>query len=113
MRFESELRYYDKAVQDFKFVLLAEVNAGEMIEHLGFSCQQCIEKLLKAWLISSEKAPPRIHDLRILLKKCFERDEEAALPSDIQQILPELTQYAVHFRYEFQKDWHASAKELI
>ncbi len=38
-----------------------------------FHCQQAIEKLLKAWLISRGCRPPFTHDLTLLLDFCAEQ----------------------------------------
>ena len=32
-------------------------------EDWGFTAQQALEKLLKTWIVLSDRLPPRIHDL--------------------------------------------------
>ena len=32
-------------------------------EDWGFTAQQALEKLLKAWIVLSDRQPPRLHDL--------------------------------------------------
>jgi HEPN domain-containing protein len=68
---------------------------GVMLESLCFHAQQAAEKSVKAVLVLRGVDFPRTHDLATLLR---------LLPGDIQrpacaERLPELTVYAVQFRY--------------
>jgi hypothetical protein len=36
-------------------------------EDWGFTAQQAVEKLLKAWIVLDDRQPPRVHDLQDLL----------------------------------------------
>jgi HEPN domain-containing protein len=40
------------------------------IEIICYLCQQSAEKVLKAFLVCSERRPPRTHDLRLLRDEC-------------------------------------------
>ena len=60
-------------------------------EDWGFTAQQAVEKLLKAWIVLNNGQPPRVHDLRVL----------AELSSlEIPPTLLALQVYAVEARYE-------------
>ena len=61
---------------------------------IGFHCQQCIEKYLKAFIIYKEAEFKRIHDLDMLKKDCIRLD------SDFSGLnFRNLTDYAIDFRY--------------
>jgi HEPN domain-containing protein len=60
-------------------------------EDWGFTAQQAVEKILKAWIVLADRQPPRRHDLGELA-------EQAALQLD--PALRELQTYAVEARYE-------------
>lgn len=62
----------------------------------AFHCQQAVEKLLKAYLVSQRVAFEKIHDLRLLLNQCTRVDQAFETLRD--RIEP-LTLYAVAFRY--------------
>jgi HEPN domain-containing protein len=36
-------------------------------EDWGFTAQQAVEKLLKAWIVLADRRPPRVHDLEDLV----------------------------------------------
>lgn len=60
-------------------------------EDWGFTAQQVVEKLLKAWIVLSDRRPPRVHVLADLVAL-------AGQPLDPR--LLELQVYAVEARYE-------------
>lgn len=62
----------------------------------AFHCQQAVEKLLKAYLLSRRVPFERIHDLRRLLDYCAAAD--GAFETLRNSVEP-LTLYAVAFRY--------------
>jgi HEPN domain-containing protein len=64
-----------------------------------FHCQQCAEKVLKAYLVAHEIDPPKIHDLLILCKMCAELDGEYL---SLINISSDLNPYAVASRYPKQ-----------
>ena len=60
-------------------------------EDWGFTAQQALEKLLKTWIVLSDRLPPRIHDLADLAELAEKRLEPKLL---------ELQVFAVEARYE-------------
>jgi HEPN domain-containing protein len=62
----------------------------------GFHAQQAAEKLLKAALFLVGAAPPRTHQLTLLID--LAKEKGLPLPSDAED-LGELTPYAVIYRY--------------
>lgn len=63
---------------------------------VAFLCQQAVEKLLKAYLISRETQPERTHDLRSLALQCAMLDESLR---PMEDLVAPLTIYAVATRY--------------
>ncbi len=59
--------WVEKAEEDFH-VLEREsrVRKNPSFNGICFHAQQCVEKLMKAWIISKKRVPPRTHDLLIL-----------------------------------------------
>lgn len=66
----------------------------------GWAMQQCIEKILKAWLSTLGLRVPRSHDIARLLLLL----EAAGM--DVGELLPwrAFTVYAVQFRYDDEPD---------
>lgn len=62
-----------------------------------FHVHQAIEKYLKGYLLHKGEQPPLIHDLKILLDKCIEYDENLFQFSDTCK---ELNPYYIETRYE-------------
>ena len=60
-------------------------------EDWGFTAQQVLEKLLKAWIVLSDRQPPRVHDLA---------DLAALAEQPLEGVLLELQVFAVEARYE-------------
>ena len=60
-------------------------------EDWGFTAQQAVEKLLKAWIVLNNGQPPRGHDLTVLA-------ELSGL--EVPAVLLALQVYAVEARYE-------------
>lgn len=72
MKQHSELREWLRiAGDDLRVARLAIPNGP--LEPGCFHCQQTIEKLLKAWLISRDCRPPFTHDLTWLFDLCAEQ----------------------------------------
>ena len=65
-------------------------------EIASYHCQQCAEKALKAFLLSKNIEPPKIHDLKVLCKMCQDIDRSFA---DIMINCAHLTPYGVVVRY--------------
>ena len=60
-------------------------------EDWGFTAQQAVEKLLKAWIVLADRQPPRVHDLEDLF---------ALAGQQLDPLLLELQVFAVEARYE-------------
>jgi HEPN domain-containing protein len=60
-------------------------------EDWGFTAQQAVEKLLKAWIVLADRRPPRVHDLEDLV---------ALAGQQVDPLLLELQVFAVEARYE-------------
>jgi HEPN domain-containing protein len=60
-------------------------------EDWGFSAQQAVEKLLKAWIVLADRQPPKVHDLADLA-------DLSGQPLD--PLLRQLQVFAVEARYE-------------
>lgn len=60
-------------------------------EDWGFTAQQSVEKLLKAWIVMANRQPPRVHDLMDLAELTGQQVDPRLL---------ELQVFAVEARYE-------------
>jgi HEPN domain-containing protein len=60
-------------------------------EDWGFTAQQSVEKLLKAWIVMADRQPPRVHDLIDLADLTGQQVDPRLL---------ELQVFAVEARYE-------------
>jgi len=60
-------------------------------EDWGFTAQQVVEKLLKAWIVLADRRPPRVHDLGDLV---------ALSGQQVDSLLLKLQVFAVEARYE-------------
>ena len=60
-------------------------------EDWGFTAQQAVEKLLKAWIVLADRQPPRVHDLEDLV---------ALAGQQLDPLLLELQVFAAEARYE-------------
>jgi|SRR6185437_7093355 len=89
------LQWFSKADEDLRAVerLYAD-DATFFAGIIGFHCQQCIEKYLKAFIIYKEAQFKKIHDLDMLKKECISID------NDFKELnFKNLTDYAIDFRY--------------
>lgn len=60
-------------------------------EDWGFTAQQAVKKLFKAWIVLADRQPPRVHDLA---------DLAAMAEQDLPPVFLELQVFAVEARYE-------------
>jgi HEPN domain-containing protein len=60
-------------------------------EDWGFSAQQAVEKLLKAWIVLADRQPPKVHDLADLADLAGQT---------LDPLLRQLQVFAVEARYE-------------
>lgn len=67
-------------------------------EIICYHCQQCAEKYLKGFIALYGKEIPRVHDLVVLNKRCFDHEKEFKM---IQDHCIDLTDYGIQMRYPF------------
>ena len=89
-------RWLTKARNDWSVARKIMASDGVETDAAAFHCQQAVEKLLKAFLVSREIQFRRIHDLRLLLDHCLAGDYAFA---SIRDVVEPLTIYAATFRY--------------
>jgi len=94
-------RWVEKAQHDVDTAELALGFARPITDTAAFHCQQAVEKLLKAYLISHDHEFEKIHDLRALLLECAKFDR--SFREFLDRVGP-LTAYAVRFRYPGPND---------
>ena len=100
-----------KAEEDYEAaVVLARKRKRPTPNAVGFHCQQCIEKYLKAFLVLNEVNFPRIHDLLELHKICLSINPTFELVVDL---LDNLNPYAVEFRYPGEEVTVDEAKTAV
>ncbi|MGA2296189.1 MAG: HEPN domain-containing protein [FCB group bacterium] len=84
-----------KAGNDFKTAEQG-FKAEEIItDTICFHCQQAVEKYLKAYLVSKNISPEKIHKIELLLEQCIKIDPSFEELNGIEI----LTEYAVELRY--------------
>ena len=77
---------------------------------IGFHCQQCVEKYLKARLEEGGLNAPKTHDLVVLLQLVLPVEP---LWASFAPALRRLNDYAVKFRYPGHVATRAEAKEAL
>jgi HEPN domain-containing protein len=82
-----------KDLRALQAMMSPEVFAEEIF---GFHCQQCVEKVFKAWLAALGVEYPLTHDLSVLLGRL----EELGHDMEPYWDLVEFNAFAVRFRYE-------------
>ena len=86
-----------KAEEDYEVALvLIRKRKQPTPSAVGFHCQQCAEKYLKAYPIKSDVRFPRIHDYLELHRLCLALNPSFELVGDL---LDRLNPFAVEFRY--------------
>ena len=83
-----------KAEEDYRASL--SLNPADVPDVICFQSHQCIEKYLKAFLISKDEKPPWIHDLIRLNELALRHDERV---TDLHDLLQKLNPYATLTRY--------------
>ena len=87
-------------------------NAPHLHESVGFSCQQAVEKYLKAVLVASGLPCPFIHDLPKLMASLQQAQIVVFDASELQQAIA-LTEFAVGLRYEVDEAPSFTAADLL
>ena len=77
---------------------------------IGFHCQQCVQKYLKARLEEGGLNAPKTHDLVVLLQLLLPAEP---LWASFAPALRRLNDYAVKFRYPGHVATRADAKEAL
>ncbi|MCS5700289.1 HEPN domain-containing protein [Cyanobium sp. FGCU-52] len=54
-------------------------------EDWGFTAQQALEKLLKAWIVLGDRQPPRVHDLADLTLLAGRQELLALLETELER----------------------------
>ncbi len=94
---DDVLEWIQKAEQDYHTsVTMARIRKVSVPDIVGFHCQQCIEKYIKAFLVMQRRDFPKTHDLMELLEVVVQEDSllEAVRP-DLRLLNP----FSVQFRY--------------
>ena len=102
--------WIERAEEDYLLALAALNRKSPLTYGATFHTQQCIEKYLKALLISRQVDFPRTHDLAALGYLC--QKAGIILPID-DDALELLTAYAVETRYPGTQPTVEEAKEAI
>jgi HEPN domain-containing protein len=91
------LEWIYKAEQDYQTaVTMGRKRKDPVPDIVGFHCQQCIEKYLKAYLVLQRRDFPKTHDLLELLEAVIKEDPLIdAVRSDLRILNP----FSVQFRY--------------
>ena len=77
---------------------------------IGFHCQQCVEKYLKARLEEANLPIPKVHDLVLLLQRLLTAEP---LWASFAPALRSLNDYAVRFRYPGNIASRADARKAL
>ena len=97
MKNPEALDWYRFARMDMQSAkTLDEHSHPKPLEIICYLSEQCVEKMLKGFLVANSKTPPRTHDLPMLCDICVEIDERFSELSDICEFL---TLYGVQPRY--------------
>ena len=97
MKNTEALDWYRFAKMDFQSAnTLHEHSAPRPLEIICYLSEQCVEKMLKGFLVEKGLNPPRTHDLPMLCDMCVEQDGRFGELSDICEFL---TLYGTQPRY--------------
>jgi HEPN domain-containing protein len=100
-----------KAENDFKVASqILRRRKDSVPDAACFFCQQCVEKYLKARLVEAGVPFKRTHDLLLLLKLCVQVEP---LWATYEQVMDDLTDYAVDFRYPGHSATLSQAKAAL
>jgi HEPN domain-containing protein len=95
---KSELidKWYDKAERDLITATLIATQITNFNDIVGFHCQQCAEKYIKAYLVFLDIAVPKTHDLERLL---FLLEPYTNIPASVYQAAVYIDDFSVEVRY--------------
>ncbi len=99
-----------KAEEDYELARSALLRKRPLTTGACFHAQQCVEKYVKAMLISKGAEFPKTHDLLMLNNLC----SNAGIFLEINpKLLNTLTDYAVRTRYPGEEPTEEDAKEAM
>jgi HEPN domain-containing protein len=103
--------WINKAEHDLKIAIKEIKSEDPLTDIVCFHAQQAAEKYLKMFLVNKDISPSKTHNIKELLNKCCEFNDDFDLLKDIVF----LTEYAVELRYpdDFYMPSVAEAKEAI
>src|ERR1051326_7992263 len=104
------LAWVHRAEEDWLLARAALRRKVPLIYGATFHAQQCVEKYLKALLVSRRQAFPRTHDVVALHDLC--RRQGLPIPVDPDQ-LERLSAYAVQVRYPGEEPTPDEAREAV
>ena len=104
------LAWVHRAEEDWLLARSALRRKAPLIYGATFHAQQCVEKYLKALLLSCRQAFPRTHDLIALHDLCMRNSVN--IPVD-QDKLERLAAYAVQVRYPGEEPTLDEAQEAV
>ena len=97
MKNPESLDWYRFARMDLQSAnTLDEHSNPKPLKIICYLSEQCVEKMLKGFLVANVQNPPRTHDLPMLCDMCIEIDGRFGELSDICEFL---TLYGVQPRY--------------
>jgi HEPN domain-containing protein len=113
MNRETIKKWILKAENDLKIAKDEMLTENPATDAICFHAQQCVEKYLKAYLISKDKETSKTHDILFLIKQCLLIDIEFNYLLELNA--DSLTSYAVEIRYpdDFYFPSLEEAKEAI
>ena len=82
------------AAEDMQMAELAL--KAEIFNQTCFHAQQCVEKVLKAWLAHHGHVPPRVHQMSLLLKLC---PQPLPFPATLETNVLALDRFYIPTRY--------------
>jgi HEPN domain-containing protein len=97
MNRETIKKWILKAENDLKIAKDEMLTENPATDAICFHAQQCVEKYLKAYLISKDKEISKTHDILFLIKQCLLIDNEFNYLLELNA--DSLTSYAVEIRY--------------
>jgi HEPN domain-containing protein len=85
-----------KAQHDLKSAKALSSGEEPILDSAAYHTQQCAEKALKAFLVFTNQAVIRTHDLSVLVDLCVELDPTF---TELYDMIEEINPYSVIFRY--------------
>ena len=111
MKVDSKKEWIEKGEHDYIAAKrLIKARTKPTYDIVCFLCQQCIEKLLKAFLISKKVRFPKSHDLVHLLELAISKDISMEL---IRDLISPLSDYAVLVRYPGDEPNRIEARHAV